>query len=47
MKEYIKLTKKDLEFQLKEMPEFYTTEDVECYDMVIGQKRAVESIELG
>lgn len=47
MKEYIRLTKKDLELQLKEMPEFDTTEDVECYDMVIGQKRAVESIELG
>ncbi|MBC2580969.1 AAA family ATPase [Clostridium sp. DJ247] len=29
------------------MPEFHTTENIECYDLVIGQKRAVESIELG
>lgn len=47
MKKYAKLTKKDLEFGLKEIPEFDTTRNVECYDMVIGQKRAVESIELG
>lgn len=44
---YIKLTKKDLEFELEEIPEFNTTEDVECYDMVVGQKRAIESIDLG
>lgn len=47
MKGYIELTKKDLELELKEIPEFDTTESVECYDMVIGQKRAVESIDLG
>lgn len=47
MKGYMKLTKKDLELQLKEMPKFDTTKNVGCYDMVIGQKRAVESIELG
>ncbi|WML34787.1 Lon-like protease helical domain-containing protein [Clostridium sp. OS1-26] len=47
MKNYIKLTKQDLEFKLDEIPEFDTTERIEGYDMVIGQKRAVESIELG
>jgi lon-related putative ATP-dependent protease len=45
--EYKKLTKQDLEMQLMELPQFETTEQVECYDTVIGQKRAVESIELG
>lgn len=47
MKAYKKLAKKDLELRLEEMPEFDTTKNVECYDMVIGQRRAVESIELG
>ncbi len=47
MKEYIKLSRKDLELKLEEMPEFDTTENVKGYNMVIGQKRAVESIELG
>lgn len=47
MKEYMELTRKDLELETKEIPEFDTTENVDCYDMVIGQKRAVESIELG
>lgn len=47
MKNYIKLTKQDLEFKLDEVPEFDTTERIEGYDMVIGQKRAVKSIELG
>lgn len=47
METYAKLTKKDLELELKELPEFDTTKNVECYDMVIGQKRAIESIDLG
>lgn len=47
MRNYIELTKLNLEFQLDKIPEFDTTESVQCYDMVIGQKRAVESIELG
>lgn len=47
MKQYSELTRKDLELQFEEMPDFDTTCDVESYNMVIGQKRAVESIELG
>lgn len=47
MKQYSELTRKDLELQFNEMPDFDTTCDVESYNMVIGQKRAVESIELG
>lgn len=47
MKGHMELTKKDLELKIKDLPEFDITKDVGCYDMVIGQKRAVESIELG
>jgi DNA replication protein DnaC len=47
VREYLKLTKNDLQLKFDEMPDFDTTEHVENYDMVIGQKRAIQSIELG
>ncbi|MDP4144756.1 MAG: ATP-binding protein [Bacillota bacterium] len=41
------LTKKHLELKFEKVPSFDTTAEVNCYDGVIGQKRAVQSIELG
>ena len=37
----------DLKLDIKNIPEFKSTEEIEPYDRVIGQKRAVESIDLG
>ncbi|MDP4088469.1 MAG: ATP-binding protein [Bacillota bacterium] len=37
----------DLRMEIKNLPHFCSTEDIEPYDRVIGQKRAAASIELG
>ncbi len=38
---------KDLRLDFNNVPQFSTTEDIEAFEKVIGQKRAVESIDLG
>lgn len=47
MSNYLELKAKNLESTFESLPEFQTTEDVQSYDKVIGQKRAVQSIDLG
>jgi lon-related putative ATP-dependent protease len=44
---YIELRGEDLRLSFDNLLEFNTTEDIEGFDMVIGQKRAVASIDLG
>lgn len=43
----MEIKSKELRFDTCNIPEFGTTEDIEPYDRVIGQNRAVASIDLG
>lgn len=43
----MEIKSKDLRFYTRNIPKFQTTKDIEPYDKVIGQKRAVASIDLG
>ncbi|GAA0179173.1 ATP-binding protein [Clostridium sediminicola] len=47
MTKYNKLKKEDLMLNIHGMPDFRTTEDISPYTNIIGQKTAIESIDLG
>jgi Predicted ATP-dependent protease len=47
MSNYIKLSGEDLNLHFNNLPDFITTDDIEPFTNVIGQKRAIESIDLG
>lgn len=47
MSSWVELTSKDLTLNFPDIPEFLTTDDIQSYNSVIGQNRAVASIDLG
>lgn len=47
MTKFVELKAKDLILNFPQLPAFKTTEDIEPYKSIIGQKRAEKSIELG
>lgn len=47
MTKFIELKAKDLVLNFPQLPAFKTTEDIEPYKSIIGQRRAEKSIELG
>jgi lon-related putative ATP-dependent protease len=47
MTTFKKLSKDDLMINIPNMPDFQNTDDIEPYINIIGQKKAVESIDLG
>ncbi|SHH24881.1 Lon protease family protein [Clostridium grantii] len=47
MTTFKELSKEDLMIKVPNMPNFQTTEDIQPYINIIGQKKAVESIDLG
>ncbi|MBI6874966.1 Lon protease family protein [Clostridium aciditolerans] len=47
MSNHLKLNIEDLQLEFHELSQFETTKDIHPYKNIIGQKRAVESIDLG
>ncbi|WP_139903665.1 Lon protease family protein [Clostridium thermarum] len=47
MSNFIEIKAEDLRLDISNIPQFESTEEIEPYDKVIGQKRAAESIDLG
>lgn len=47
MEKRVKLSGEDLKLNFEKLPQFETTEGIEAFKSIIGQKRAEESIEIG
>ncbi len=47
MTSYLKLTASDLKLTFNSLPKFNTTEEITPYKSIIGQERAVDSIDMG